>query len=318
MHTALLRAARDARLAPSILNSQPWRWRTGGNALELHADPARQLLHIDPHGRLMILSCGAALHHARVALCAAGHEPVVERLPDPGRPMLLARIVIGRAQPPTSESLAAYDSMRRRHSDRRPFPADARVPAEALTRMRAAAEAERAHLYVLGSPDVEYLRYAAQGAHTITAHDTRAAEELRQWTHRDEAADGVPPATVVPEVPRPVPVRDFGLGTEAELLPGAGDDAGAEYLVVATGGDGPPDWLGAGEATSAAWLTATTEGLAASPMSEVVEIPGARVLVRTLLPTREQPQLVLRVGVPPTTEPPPAPRRPAAGIVTEG
>ncbi|WP_433088238.1 Acg family FMN-binding oxidoreductase [Dactylosporangium sp. CA-052675] len=318
MHTALLRAARDARLAPSILNSQPWRWRTGGSALELHADPARQLPHIDPHGRLMIISCGAALHHARVALSAAGHEPVVDRMPDPGRPTLLARIVAGAARPPTSESLAAYDSMRRRRTERRPFPADARVPAEALTRMRAAAEAERAHLYVLDSPDVEYLRYAAQGAHTITAHDTLAAAELRQWTHRDNATDGVPPATVVPAVPRPVPMRDFGLGAEAELPPGSGDDAGAEYLVVATSGDEPADWLGAGEATSAAWLTATTEGLGASPMSEVVEIPGARVLVRTLLPTREQPQLVLRVGVPPASGPPPSPRRPAAGIVTEG
>ncbi|MEU7872143.1 nitroreductase family protein [Dactylosporangium sp. NPDC049140] len=123
---------------------------------------------------------------------------------------------------------------------------------------------------------------------------------------------------MVPDTARPVPLRDFGLGDAAALPPGPGDDAGAEYLVVATGGDEPLDWLAAGEATSAAWLAATAEGLAASPMSDVVEIPGARALIRSLLPAPTHPQLVLRVGVAQASAPPSSPRRPAAGIVTDG
>jgi len=76
---ALARAAEAARLAPSIHNTQPWRWVVRGDQLELHAVAARQLLEQDPEGRLMRLSCGAALHHARVALGAEGWVHHVER-----------------------------------------------------------------------------------------------------------------------------------------------------------------------------------------------------------------------------------------------
>src|ERR1700733_8988758 len=47
--------------APSVHNSQPWKLRAAGSALELLADPSRQLQRTDPAGREMLLSCGAAL-----------------------------------------------------------------------------------------------------------------------------------------------------------------------------------------------------------------------------------------------------------------
>src|SRR4051812_46211033 len=93
--TDALKAAAEAALrAPSILNTQPWRWRVTGDALELSADPDRQLPVIDPDHRLSTISCGTALHHARVALRAEGYAAEVDRLLGPARPNLLARIVI--------------------------------------------------------------------------------------------------------------------------------------------------------------------------------------------------------------------------------
>jgi nitroreductase len=317
--TVLHQAAQDAGLAPSILNSQPWRWRVHDDVLDLYADLDRRLPDVDPHGRLMTLSCGAALHHARVALAAAGYEPTVDRLPDPGRPSLLARVHGCRPRPVTPECLAAYRSMRLRHTDRRLVADGMPVPEAVLGQLRAAAEADGAWLYQLPQQDVVYLGYAAQGAHTVGAHDARAVAELHRWTHRGaDAPDGVPPGTVAGAADRPVPLRDFGLGDEAALPPGTGDDAGAVYVVVATTGDEPVDWLVAGEAVSAVWLTATAQGLTGSPMSDVIEIPGARALVRTLVRPPGQPQLVLRFGVAETAEPPPAsPRRPTSEPVTE-
>lgn len=76
---ALARAADTARLAPSVHNTQPWRWVVRGDRLELYAVTDRQLHEQDPAGRLMLLSCGAALHHARVALDAEGWSHRVER-----------------------------------------------------------------------------------------------------------------------------------------------------------------------------------------------------------------------------------------------
>jgi hypothetical protein len=77
---ALEAAARDALHAPSVFNTQPWARRIEGNALELRADPDRQLPTVDRDGHFLLLSCGAALHHARVALGAGGWLSEVERL----------------------------------------------------------------------------------------------------------------------------------------------------------------------------------------------------------------------------------------------
>ncbi|MFG2043773.1 Acg family FMN-binding oxidoreductase [Dactylosporangium sp. NPDC048998] len=316
--TAVLhRAAEDAGLAPSILNTQPWRWRVRADALDLYADPARQLHAIDPFGRLLIVSCGAALHHARVALAYAGYEGRVYRWPDPDQPWLLARIVDFRARPADRGSVLAYRNMRRRHTDRRPVGGRAPVPAAVVAALRAAAEAEGARLHALVRDEIAYLRYAAQGARRIEGASRGHVAELRRWTSRGPGAvDGIAPETVVAPVPRPVPQRDFGMGAAAKLAPGPGDDRLAEYLALATDRDEPGDWLSAGQAVSAVWLSATGHGLTVSPMSDVIEVPGARVLLRGLLHPPGQPHLVLRVGVAGDLAPPPAsPRRPGADIV---
>ena len=78
--------------APSIHNTQPWHWVYRPAVLELHADRSRQLPALDPDGRSLLLSCGAALELARLGFAAAGWRTEVERLPDPEHPDLLARI----------------------------------------------------------------------------------------------------------------------------------------------------------------------------------------------------------------------------------
>ena len=75
-----------ASRAPSVHNTQPWRWRVDGASLHLYSDAGRQLPNIDPDGRDLMLSCGAALHHCVVAFAAVGWLSKVTRLPNPGRP----------------------------------------------------------------------------------------------------------------------------------------------------------------------------------------------------------------------------------------
>src|SRR5690349_6325563 len=89
---ALVVAAEATLRAPSIFNSQPWQWRVTASGLELSADADRQLAVVDPEHMMSTLSSGIALHHARTALNAEGRSHIVDRLPDPTRPDLLARI----------------------------------------------------------------------------------------------------------------------------------------------------------------------------------------------------------------------------------
>lgn len=268
---------------------------------------------------MLILSCGAALHHARVSLAAAGYEPVVHRVDQAGDDRWIARVSIGGTHPVHADDTTAWRSIRRRHTDRRPFQATVPVPATTVAALHAAADAEHAWLHRVDADQVTYLRAAAVGAQTIERKDVHAEQELQEWTGRAPASgDGVSPRTVVAPAARPVPLRGFGLGGAVMLEPGPGDDRLAEYLIVVTAGDEPVDWLRAGEATSAVWLTATTLGLAVSPMSEVVEVPGARVLLRSLLHRPGNPQLVLRAGVETgTTAPAASQRRPAREVVSD-
>jgi hypothetical protein len=106
-------------------------------------------------------------------------------------------------------------------------------------------------------------------------------------------------------------LRDFATGASGGRLDAAtGDDSGASYLVVATAADTPADWLAAGEITSALLLTATHLKLATSPMSDVIEVAGARALIRSLLVDGTVPQLVVRVGIPAASKvAPSSPRR---------
>ena len=50
--------------APSVHNTQPWRFTAEGQRISLHADAARRLTVADPEGREMMISCGAALFTA--------------------------------------------------------------------------------------------------------------------------------------------------------------------------------------------------------------------------------------------------------------
>jgi nitroreductase len=74
-------AADQALLAPSVHNTQPWILVVEPNHLVLRADRRRQLTVIDPLGRELVHSVGAALFNVRVALAARGWGVRVDRLP---------------------------------------------------------------------------------------------------------------------------------------------------------------------------------------------------------------------------------------------
>src|SRR6266849_1955430 len=83
-----------AARAPSVHNTQPWRFRAGQYVIELYADQRRKL-RVDPAGREMLISCGAALFGLRLAVRSLGYLPVVKLLPDPARLRLLAGLLAG-------------------------------------------------------------------------------------------------------------------------------------------------------------------------------------------------------------------------------
>jgi nitroreductase len=311
-----------ALLAPSVHNTQPWKWRVSADAVELYADPDRHLVGTDPDSRDLVISCGAALHHLRVALAASGAAVAVVRLPDPEDRMLMA--VVRVVEGPIDESAAALaGAIGDRHSDRRAFASEPAHPAQLhLLTDRAAAEDARLVPVVSDEARARLATVLGEAARTERTAPGYAAE-LAMWSRRYRGShDGLPTHSRTTRGIGPqtsVGLRQFPVGDLRQVAqPLAAGPDGATLMVLTTTGDGPFDWLRAGEATSAALLVATRIGLATTVLSQAAEVADTRrQLADIVLRVPEHAQLVLRVGRAPDGAPPlsPVPRRPLGAML---
>jgi nitroreductase len=313
---ALEAAAHAALHAPSVFNTQPWRWRITGETLELYADRGRALPATDPDGRLLLLSCGAALQHARVALGAAGWTVRVDRLPADGTDDLLARITVTGAGPADPAAARLAGAIATRRTDRRAFD-DRPVPGELLRELRRSVESEGAYLHVVRRDQMPMLATSTSRAAEAESRDPEYLAELEHWTNRPAGSgDGVPATTAVRQAPRRVPVRDYAPGGPAGLSAGAGFDLGAAFVVLFGRGAQPAEVLRGGEALSALLLTATANGLATAPLSDTIEVAWPRRLLRTLLADVGEPYVIVRLGYHEAAAPlPDAPRRDPGDVI---
>jgi nitroreductase len=274
-----------AAAAPSVRNSQPWRWEVGRDAVHLHADLARWLPAADPMGRDLVMSCGAALHHARVALAATGLACSVQRMPDLDTPTHLATLRLHpRAAEATDLALAA--AVLRRRTDRRPF-ADWEVPGEFVDELCERAAEQGAALRPVTAPRARQRLLRA------------IAEAARMPEGKDD--------DLLPEATDP----------EYEAVAGLPD--GAVLTVLATASEGPLAHLRAGEALSAVLLHATELGLATCPMSRpLANGAGSVIAWDDVFAGGAAPQLVIRVGWAPLGAPPqPTSRRRIDELIDE-
>jgi hypothetical protein len=310
-------AVGDALRAPSVHNSQPWRWRIRTDEVQLHADVQRHLAATDPDRRDLVLSCGTALHHLRVALAARGLAADVRRLPDPEDRGHLATVTARPDADPADAAL--FPAIAERRTDRRCM-SHRPVPAECLQVLVVQALGNGAVLVPVTDPARrQQLVAAIVDAERLLRAEPGYAGELRTWSNRLPGGhDGVPESNVAAppaDTLHPSPLRRFGHAglAQAAQRPGRGRGGdGAEFLVVTTRGDVTLDRLRAGEATSAVLLAATGIGLATTPLSQALEIESTRMHVRRdVLGVPEHPQLVIRVGWPASDAPalPATPRR---------
>lgn len=302
-------ASLAALRAPSILNSQPWRWRPRGHEMELRLDQDRRLGGLDPTGRLQVLSCGVALDHALAALLAAGFAGDVSRLPVDSAPDVVARL---RCGPVVPADRSRYDAIFRRRTERRPF-ADLPPTAEDLDSLRAAAKRHGVTLEILSDDQVTVFASVVATAATAERDVKPYQQDLETWSTRVRSAgDGVSAGGMSTTGAHRIPPRDLTPGRSPELAAGSGTDRGTVYAVLVTDDDHRADWLAAGEALSDLWLTLTARGLVASPISDVIEVPQASAALRRLLGWTGHPQIALRIGRPAEPDAPPQSNRRAA------
>jgi nitroreductase len=333
-----------ATRAPSVHNTQPWRFGerrdpTGQIAgIDVFADRSRMLDVIDPEGRDLHLSCGAAIEFARIAIRSLGRACTVHLQTEPLRPDHVAFIDIAAAEPATDEELRLFAAVPARYTAREAFD-ETPVPDGLIERLKLIASTFGAWIRVVGQHDDEVtLAVLLSRSDDIERADDRYVAELTAWLHRPATAgDGIPEEAIPGLKPKEralsFRLRDMRSGSADEGVADEGGAAGgaeepesvsdhrdspppAEHplvCIIGTPGDDSYAWLQAGRALGRVLLEAAAEGVQASPMTQVTEVSPTRMMLAQGLGLVGHPQIVLRMGYAhgrPTT-----PRRPVDSVL---
>jgi nitroreductase len=293
-------AVEQACLAPSLHNTQPWRFTWDGSTFELFADMARGLTASDPDGRELVISCGAALFNLRVALRKIGYDYRLEVLPDRDNPRLLARVTVEESTPADPDERRTFAAMGRRHTHRAAFD-DVVLEPQIAVYLQRAAELEGAQLIFVADPGQRRrVLSLARAAERALAHDLDVQAELNDWTPTpgSRRADGVPvtayatdPVVGVDELAP----RDFDRGRGLGLADNVVSTPGLVAVLVSDG-DLQDDWLAAGQALEHVLVRAALHGVYAALHSQATEVPSIRSELRRELCVPGYPQILLRFG----------------------
>ena len=295
----------NAARAPSVNNTQPWRFRVTGNALEMLADRGRLLPVLDPTGRELLMSCGAALYGLRLAVRRLGYVPAVSLLPDPAQPDVLARIHLAATAPVTPRELHLLTAVPHRHTHRGPFAPEP-LPHGLIASLQHDAVAEGATLVMISQPG-PYQRLGAlvAAANRWQHQDFAVRREVTRWTRApsSSARDGVPahayPALTrgrgLARIPGRLPPRDFDVGRGEGMQP-TGGAAPAATAVLVTRADAAADWLRAGQALHRLLIHAASTWVFAALSSQALEAASIREMLRAALSLPGAPQMVLQLG----------------------
>jgi hypothetical protein len=295
----------EAVWAPSVHNTQPWRFVADGQQISLYADADRGLPVADPDGRQMLISCGAALFNLRLALRSLGYVPETRVLPDPGQRALVAQVGWRQRAPASESERWLASQVHRRRTHRGAFDAGP-LPHDTLAALRGSAARDGAALRIVADDGRRAL--AAAAVETAERHlrlDAERVRELARWAPPPGSArpDGVPSTSYPARAERTDPYfpgRDFAHGHGWGMPPlGSARAPRAAGVVglLTTAADRRVDWVNAGQALQRILLTASACGAAVALHSQPAELPWLREFIRTRLSDGAYPHLVLRIGM---------------------
>ena len=319
-----------AILAPSGHNTQPWLFKIVENdTIEIYADRSRALPLVDPDDRELIISCGAALYHLRLAANHFGIADEVQLLPEKNsNPDLLARISLkdddkGTIKKQAERDAPLFEAITKRRSNRSSFE-NRRLPDDLLASLKDSASANGTWLDVIDDEDKKNtLADLISQGDRIQLSDKRFRRELAAWIHpnRSKSQDGMPGYAhgMTHDIAShigPFLIRTFDIGKgqaakDKELASGS-----PVLAVLGTDADEPLNWIQTGQALARILLQARAKNVWTTFMNQPIEVPELRPkLLQALGRATGFPQLLMRMGY--GKEVKPTPRREIDDVIAK-
>ncbi|MDX6282853.1 MAG: hypothetical protein QOH03_3924 [Kribbellaceae bacterium] len=305
---------RAAVAAPSMHNTQPWRFRVDGALIEVYRDRPRELPAEDPDRRMLHLSLGAAVFNLRVEAARLAYGAIARSVLDRGRPDLVAEVELTAGGAEAEQLHLLAPAIWARRTNRQPY-SDQRLPADVRRLLDVSARLEGAELQWLDEEGRRnWLHLATADAGQEDDRSLARTAERRLWVGGERKADGVPTSALGPRPTRPdVMVRDLAATPEEANRPTATFERHPQLAILATRRDGPAEWLRAGQAMERVLLEATAAGVSTSLLNQAIEHDTLRWLLHDPLGPWSRPQAVIRFGYGPVV--PATPRRPVFDIL---
>jgi hypothetical protein len=305
---------RAAVAAPSMHNTQPWKFRFTGCVVEVYRDPDRELPAEDPDRRMLYLSLGAAVFNLRVGAAHLAYGTDVRSVLDRSRPNLVAEVELCAGGVETEELYRLAPFLQARRTNRQPY-LDRPLPVEVRRLLDLIARLEGAELQWLDDEArLKWLHLATNDAGREDDSNPERTHERRRWVGGQRSVDGVPSTALGPRADLPdSPARDMAATPADSRRPAATFEKDPQLAILATRRDGPAEWLRAGQAMERVLLEATAAGLSTSLLNQAIEHDALRWLLHDPLGTWTRPQAVIRFGYGPPV--PPTPRRPIADVL---
>lgn len=291
-HIDVLLAAAVA--APSMHNTQPWRFEVGGHVIDLFLDGSRTLPAEDPTGRAMRIAAGAATFNLRCAAESLGYGTWLGLAPYPDEPDLLARIVVEPTSTPDDERRDLAQQIPRRHTDRSPSGAQP-LPEGIKVALLQAAYAEGAELTWLGEPEVRAVLDMVLDTDLREVHEWHRRAERAHWVGGDRTTEGIPSTALGPRsASYPAAVRDMATRPLDRMRAETTFEEHPDLAILSTERDEPADQVAAGLALERVLLTATREGFTASFLNQPLEFDDLRRAVQRLTQRPGHAHMIIR------------------------
>lgn len=181
-HRGPMALAAAGILAASPHNTQPWLFRVGQHAIDVHAVPSRHLGAFDPFRREMDIALGCAVEN--MVQAAPGQGLSVTVSPVAGEPTRIARLSLATASARAAPLAAAIIH---RHTDRHPYDTSRPVDPGLLADLEGLADDPGVRLVIMPRSTESFQRF---GEATVAATETIVADhEMNAWSHHWTRSD---------------------------------------------------------------------------------------------------------------------------------